>query len=145
MRNEIVVQKMAGYVRKVLDYCRGYDYATFSADSKLVEACVFNLSQLGEQFGQAFPARNRGSGRPLPPFRNRIKLKKDDTSFLLTPNGVYSIRHLFPGHSLSTGRIFEVAPPLFPGKQKAGIAPGPRIKIQFSTTFWSNRIRMLAA
>ena len=48
MRNEIVVQKMAGYVRKVLDYCRGYDYATFSADSKLVEACVFNLSQLGE-------------------------------------------------------------------------------------------------
>ena len=48
MRNEIVVQKMAGYVRKVLDYCRGYDYAAFSADSKLVEACVFNLSQLGE-------------------------------------------------------------------------------------------------
>lgn len=41
MRNEIVVQKMAGYVRKVLDYCRGYGYATFSADSKLVEACVF--------------------------------------------------------------------------------------------------------
>ena len=125
MRNEIVVQKMAGYVRKVLDYCRGYDYAAFSADSKLVEACVFNLSQL------AFPARNRGSGRPLPPFRNRIKLKKDDTSFLLTPNGVFflalshSIRHnLFPGHSLSTGRIFEVAPPLFWGKQKAGIAPG---------------------
>ena len=75
MRNEIVVQKMAGYVAKVLDYCRGYDYAAFSADSKLVEACVFNLSQLGEQFGQAFPARNRGSGRPLPPFRNRIKLK----------------------------------------------------------------------
>ena len=146
MRNEIVVQKMAGYVRKVLDYCRGYDYAAFSADSKLVEACVFNLSQL------AFPARNRGSGRPLPPFRNRIKLKKDDTSFLLTPNGVFflalshSIRHnLFPGHSLSTGRIFEVAPPLFPGKQKAGIAPSLRIKIQFSTRFWSNRIRMLAA
>ena len=35
-------------MRKVLDYCRGYDYAAFSADSKLVEACVFNLSQLGE-------------------------------------------------------------------------------------------------
>lgn len=48
MRNEIVVQKMASYVRKVLDYCRGYDYAAFSADSKLVEACVFNLSQLRE-------------------------------------------------------------------------------------------------
>ena len=35
-------------MRKVLDYCRGYDYAAFSADSKLVEACVFNLSQLRE-------------------------------------------------------------------------------------------------
>ena len=48
MRNEIIVQKMATYVRKVLGYCQGYDYATFSADSKLVESCVFNLSQLGE-------------------------------------------------------------------------------------------------
>lgn len=35
-------------MRKVLDYCRGYDYAAFSADSKLVEAYVFNLSQLWE-------------------------------------------------------------------------------------------------
>ncbi len=48
MRNEIVVQKMAGYVAKVLDYCRDYTYDRFAADSKLVEACVFNLSQLGE-------------------------------------------------------------------------------------------------
>lgn len=48
MRNEIVVQKMAGYVAKVLDYCRGYTYDSFAADIKLVEACVFNLSQLGE-------------------------------------------------------------------------------------------------
>ena len=71
-------------------------------------------AKMGEQFGQAFPARNRGSGRPLPPFRNRIKLKKDDTSLPLTPTGVFflalshSIRHnLFPGHSLSTGRILR--------------------------------------
>ena len=39
---------MAGYVAKVLDYCRDYTYDRFAADSKLVEACVFNLSQLGE-------------------------------------------------------------------------------------------------
>ena len=30
---------------------------------------------------------------------------------------------------------FEVAPPLILDKQKAGIAPGPCIKIQFSTKF----------
>ena len=48
MKNEIVLQKMQGYVAKVLNYCNGYTYGTFSEDSKLVEACVFNLSQLGE-------------------------------------------------------------------------------------------------
>ena len=48
MRNEVIVRKMAGYVSKVLGYCEGYDYDGFVADSKLVEACVFNLSQLGE-------------------------------------------------------------------------------------------------
>ena len=36
---------MLGYSTKLMDYCSGY---TFTADIKLVEACVFNLSQLGE-------------------------------------------------------------------------------------------------
>ena len=37
---------MAGYVSKVLGYCEGYDYDGFVADSKLVEACVFNLNRI---------------------------------------------------------------------------------------------------
>lgn len=48
MRNEIILQKLLGYTEKVLAYCDGMDYQGFSADSKLVEACVFNLSQMGE-------------------------------------------------------------------------------------------------
>lgn len=36
------------HVVKLIDYCTGYTYDRFSADTKLVEACVFNLSQLGE-------------------------------------------------------------------------------------------------
>lgn len=48
MRNEVVLQKMHGYAAKLMDYCSGYDYDSFVADTKLVEACVFNLSQLGE-------------------------------------------------------------------------------------------------
>ncbi len=48
MRNEVIVRKMAAYIDKVLGYCEGCDYGSFAADSKLVEACVFNLSQLGE-------------------------------------------------------------------------------------------------
>lgn len=48
MKNEIVIGKMVAYCDKLIAYCDGYDYNTFSADIKLVEACVFNLSQLGE-------------------------------------------------------------------------------------------------
>ena len=48
MRNNIIVEKMIRYTEKVLGYCEGVDYAQFLNDSKLVEACVFNLSQMGE-------------------------------------------------------------------------------------------------
>lgn len=48
MKNDVIMEKMHRYVRKVLDYCAGCDYEQFMTDSKLVEACVFNISQLGE-------------------------------------------------------------------------------------------------
>ncbi len=48
MRNEIVIQKMLAYTMKIIDYCSGYTYKSFSEDTKLVDACVFNLSQIGE-------------------------------------------------------------------------------------------------
>ena len=48
MRNELIVEKILGYCEKLIRYCQGYSYETFSKDIKLVEACVFNLSQLGE-------------------------------------------------------------------------------------------------
>ena len=48
MRNEIILQKMHRYAEKLIEYCEGYTYDTFIADMKTVEACVFNLSQMGE-------------------------------------------------------------------------------------------------
>ncbi len=48
MRNNIIISKMLGYIDKILTYCNGYDYKTFSENMLLTEACVFNLSQLGE-------------------------------------------------------------------------------------------------
>ncbi len=39
---------MLAYAKKVIRYCDGKTYSSFSNDSVLVEACVFNLSQLGE-------------------------------------------------------------------------------------------------
>ena len=48
MRNDIVLQKLLVYAEKLIAYCDGYSYESFTADMKLVEACVFNLSQMGE-------------------------------------------------------------------------------------------------
>lgn len=48
MRSEIIVQKLLSYAEKLIAYCSGYSYDAFQADMKLVEACVFNLSQMGE-------------------------------------------------------------------------------------------------
>lgn len=48
MRNEVILQKLYSYSEKLMSYCQGYTYESFSEDTKLVEACVFNLSQMGE-------------------------------------------------------------------------------------------------
>ena len=53
MRNNIIVQKLIAYADKILGYCEGFTYESFCADSKLVEACVFNLSQMGELANRA--------------------------------------------------------------------------------------------
>ena len=52
MRNEVIVRKLMVYADKILGYCAGVNYGSFCADSKLVEACVFNLSQMGELANQ---------------------------------------------------------------------------------------------
>ena len=41
MRNNIITNKMLGYIDKILAYCNGCDYAAFSENMILTEACVF--------------------------------------------------------------------------------------------------------
>ena len=53
MRNEIIVEKLLMYTEKVLDYCRGFTYTDFCENTMAVEACVFNLSQMGELANKA--------------------------------------------------------------------------------------------
>jgi uncharacterized protein with HEPN domain len=48
MRNKVIMEKLLGYTEKILAYCKGETYSSFVMDTKLVEACVFNLSQMGE-------------------------------------------------------------------------------------------------
>ena len=76
MRNEIIVQKLIGYTDKILRYCDGAGYGEFCADTKLVEACVFNLSQMGElanRVDDAFAAAHPAiPWRHIYGLRNRI-------------------------------------------------------------------------
>ena len=48
MRNDVVVSKLIAYIEKLQGYCDSLTYEEFERDMKLVEACVFNLSQMGE-------------------------------------------------------------------------------------------------
>jgi len=76
MSNEVIVQKLIGYIEKIMNYCISKDYNSFIADTKLVEACVFNLSQMGElvnKLDEAFTAAHREiPWRSIYGLRNRI-------------------------------------------------------------------------
>ena len=48
MKNKLIVEKILKYISKVLTYTKNTEYDEFINNSILVEACVFNLSQIGE-------------------------------------------------------------------------------------------------
>ena len=48
MKNQTIVQKIIKYIDSILRYINYVDYAEFRNNSMMVEACVFNLSQIGE-------------------------------------------------------------------------------------------------
>lgn len=48
MKNKQIVEKILKYTAKILDYTKNTEYNDFINNSILVEACVFNLSQIGE-------------------------------------------------------------------------------------------------
>jgi uncharacterized protein with HEPN domain len=47
-KNTRIITKIIEYAEKVLHYCKDVNEDTFTSDVKLVEACVFNLIQIGE-------------------------------------------------------------------------------------------------
>lgn len=48
MKNQKVLMKIINYIDSILKYTEGVDYSKFIMNSMMVEACVFNLSQIGE-------------------------------------------------------------------------------------------------
>jgi uncharacterized protein with HEPN domain len=47
-KNLLIASKMLNYANTVLVYSLGCTFAEFAANKPYLEACVFNLSQLGE-------------------------------------------------------------------------------------------------
>lgn len=48
MRNQKNLLKIIDYINSILTYTDNVDYLEFKNNSMMVEACVFNLSQIGE-------------------------------------------------------------------------------------------------
>ncbi|HPO04411.1 MAG TPA: DUF86 domain-containing protein [Bacillota bacterium] len=48
MKNQEIIHKAVRYTDTILDYVKCVDYEGFKSNSMMVEACVFNLSQMGE-------------------------------------------------------------------------------------------------
>lgn len=76
MRNEIVVSKMLTYINKILKYSSGMGYEEFSSNEMVLEACVFNISQLGEIANKVEPEFEKAHPeipwRQIYGLRNRI-------------------------------------------------------------------------
>ena len=51
-KNHIILEKIIGHIDKIASYIAGLERETFLADTKAVDACVFNLLQMGELAGR---------------------------------------------------------------------------------------------
>lgn len=88
MRNEIIIQKIIGYIEKIIGYCEGVtEYNEFISNSMLFESCVFNLSQIGElanKLDGSFTDKYSDiSWHALYGLRNRIVHDYDGVNFVL--------------------------------------------------------------
>ncbi|MCM1144273.1 MAG: DUF86 domain-containing protein [Blautia sp.] len=87
MRNDVIIGKMQGYIEKILRYTQNLDYDTFVKQEVVMEACVFNLSQLGELAGK-IDSEYRGCHKEIPwsqiyGLRNRIVHDYEGVNFML--------------------------------------------------------------
>ena len=45
----MVIGKMLSLIERIEGFCKSVDFKSFSDNDMLIDACVFNLSQIGEQ------------------------------------------------------------------------------------------------
>ena len=81
-------EKIIKYISKILDYTKGIEYDAFISNSILVEACVFNLRQIGElanKIDKEFEERNSSiPWRVMYGLRNKIVHDYEGVNLVLT-------------------------------------------------------------
>lgn len=48
----LILSKIQKYIEELYEFINAYTYDSFSQDKKTINACVFNLSQIGELVGK---------------------------------------------------------------------------------------------
>ncbi len=51
-KDNIILTKILNYINDLKEFVVGYDQEKFEKDKKTINACVFNLSQIGELAGK---------------------------------------------------------------------------------------------
>lgn len=51
-KDNLIIKKVLKYINELHDFIKGYTYDDFRQDKKTINACVFNLSQIGELAGK---------------------------------------------------------------------------------------------
>ena len=75
-KDKIILEKILKYIGELHDFIEGYDDKKFNEDRKTINACVFNLSQIGELAGKVsselIEQNPQIEWRGLKSLRNRI-------------------------------------------------------------------------
>ena len=75
-KDKIILEKIINYINEIQEFINGYSQEQFNNDKKTINACVFNLSQIGELAGKisAETIKNNSNieWRGLKALRNRI-------------------------------------------------------------------------
>ena len=51
-KDKVILTKILNYINELKEFVAGYNQEKFEKDKKTINACVFNLSQIGELVGK---------------------------------------------------------------------------------------------
>lgn len=75
-KDKLILQKILKYINEIEEFIKDYTKEKFNNDRKTINACVFNLSQIGELVGKLseniINENNHIEWRGIKGLRNRI-------------------------------------------------------------------------